>query len=65
MRIGAFPTIAFFDEKGDFITPLKGYYKPQQLELYLKMFKNDEHKELNTQEKFNEYYKAFKPSFKS
>jgi hypothetical protein len=31
--------------------------------LYLKMFKNDEHLDLKTQEAFNEYYTAFKPEF--
>ncbi|MCH3884217.1 thioredoxin family protein [Tenacibaculum aquimarinum] len=65
MDIEAFPTIVFFDENGDYITPLKGYYNAQQLELYLKMFNEDKHKEINTQEKFNEYFEAFKPSFKS
>lgn len=65
MRISAYPTIVFFDEKGDFITPLKGYFPVPQLEFYLKMFKKDEHKDLTTQEKFDKYYKAFKPVFKS
>lgn len=64
MRINAYPTLVFFDEKGDFITPIKGYQTPQQLELYLKMFVKDHHKDMTSQEKFTEYYKAFKPTFK-
>lgn len=64
MRINAYPTLVFFDEKGDFITPVKGYQTPQQLELYLKLFVANDHKKLTTQEAFNEYYKAFKPEFK-
>lgn len=65
MKISAYPTLVFFDENGEFITPIVGYQTPQQLELYLKLFKNDDHKGMDTQEKFNEYYRAFKPQFKS
>ncbi len=62
-RIQAYPTIVFLDEKLELIVPLSGYKKPQQLELYLKMFKKDEHKTLTTQDAFNTYYKAFKAEF--
>jgi len=65
LQISAYPTIVFMDEKAEVIAPIRGYQTPPQLELYLKLFKNDDHKEINTQEKFNEYYQAFKPEFKS
>ena len=65
LKINAYPTLVFFDEEGGFITPIVGYQTPQQLELYLKLFKNDDHKAMDTQDKFVEYYKAFKPQFKS
>jgi len=61
--IRSYPTIVFLDEKSEFIAPIIGYKKPQQLELYLKMFKTDKHTTLDTQAKFNEYYKEFKPKF--
>ncbi|MEP3839109.1 MAG: thioredoxin fold domain-containing protein [Algibacter sp.] len=64
-QIQAYPTIVFLDEKANLIFPLKGYKTPAQIELYLKMFKKDDHKSIDTQEKFNEYYKAFKAEFKS
>ena len=64
LQIQAFPTIVFMDEKAEVIAPIRGYHSPTQLELYLKMFKADEHKNLDTQEKFNTYYTAFKPEFK-
>lgn len=64
-QIQAYPTIVFMDEKAEMIAPIKGYQTPPQLELYLKMFKADEHKPLDTQEKFNAYYSVFKPEFKS
>ncbi|WP_248723962.1 thioredoxin fold domain-containing protein [Seonamhaeicola sp. ML3] len=65
LQIQAYPTIVFLDEGGKLIFPLRGYKTPVQLELYLKMFKNDKHKEIETQEEFNTYYKAFKPEFKN
>ena len=64
LRVSAYPTIVFFDEKANVVAPITGYQKPTQLELYLKMFKNDEHKAIDTQEKFNTYYSNFKPEFK-
>lgn len=63
-QIQAYPTIIFMDEKGDLIAPIPGYQTPPQIELYLKMFKADEHKSLDTQKKFETYYAAFKPEFK-
>ena len=64
LQVNAYPTIVFFDENGDVIFPLRGYQQPQQLELYLKMFLNDKHKEMKTQEDFNAYHTSFKPQFK-
>ena len=64
LKVQAYPTIVFFDEEANFIAPIRGYQKPQGLELYLKLFKSDKYKDMKTQEQFNEYYKAFKPSFK-
>ncbi|MBT8245585.1 MAG: thioredoxin fold domain-containing protein [Winogradskyella sp.] len=62
-QIRAYPTIAFFDEELKLIAPITGYQRPQQLELYLKLFKDDTYKEMTSQEQFNDYYKAFKPTF--
>jgi len=64
LKVRAYPTMIFFDEEANFITPVSGYLKPQQLELYLKLFQSDKYKEMDTQEKFNEYYKSFKAEFK-
>jgi len=63
LKVSAYPTMVFFNEKGDYISPITGYLKPQQLELYLKLFKTDKYKEMTTQEEFNAYYKAFTPTF--
>ncbi len=64
LQVNAYPTIVFFDEQGETISPIRGYQTPQQLELYLKMFKVDKHKDMKTQEDFNTYYSAFVPAFK-
>ncbi len=64
LKVRAYPTMVFFDEEANVIYPISGYLKPQQIELYLKLVKTDKHKEMDTQEKFNEYYKSFKPTFK-
>jgi thioredoxin-related protein len=64
LQISAYPTIVFFDEKAEVITPVRGYQTPPQLELYLKMFKADDHKSIANQEEFNAYYTAFKSEFK-
>lgn len=64
LMVRAYPTMVFFDEQANYIAPISGYLKPQQLEVYLKMFQSDKHKEMTTQEEFNKYYSSFKPSFK-
>jgi len=63
-QINTYPTIVFLDETGNLIVPMPNYKTPQQLELYLKMFKKDDHKNVNTQEEFDAYYRAFKFEFK-
>ncbi len=63
-QITAYPTIMFFDEKGDPIVPLPGYKTPGQLELYLKLFLNDSHKTITTQEDWEKYQKEFINEFK-
>ncbi|MGJ8745759.1 thioredoxin family protein [Polaribacter sp.] len=64
MGINAYPTIVFMNDKGDFIMPLRGYYSPNQLEFYLKLFKGEDYKKIDTKEKFEAYNNEFKPEFK-
>ncbi|WP_299105191.1 thioredoxin fold domain-containing protein [uncultured Winogradskyella sp.] len=63
LQIKAYPTMVFFDEEGNVIAPIQGYLKPQQLELYLKIFETDKYKEMTTQEQFSEYVKSFEAEF--
>lgn len=64
LQVNAYPTVVFMDENAAIIAPIKGYQTPPQLELYLKMFKENAHKDIDSQEKFNAYYSVFKPEFK-
>jgi len=63
--VRAYPSLVFIDENQEFLTIIRGYKNPQQLELYLKLFKQDLHKDMTTQEAFNEYHETFVPEFKS
>ncbi len=62
-QVTAYPTILFLDEKGDPIAPLPGYKTPQQLELYLKLFLNNGHERITTQEQWDKYQNNFKFEF--
>jgi len=64
LGVNAYPTIIFLDESGGLIAPIKGYHNPNQLEIFLKLFATDKHKEVVTKEQWEKYQKEFKPSFK-
>jgi thioredoxin-related protein len=64
LQINAYPTIVFFNESGNILVPLPGYKTPQQLELYLKLFLNNSHESITTQEEWSAYQKEFKSEFK-
>ncbi len=65
LRVQAYPTIIFLDEKADLITPIPGYHAPNQLEIFLKLFATDKHKEVTTKDEWEAYQKEFKAEFKS
>ncbi|WP_373059682.1 thioredoxin family protein [Zunongwangia sp. H14] len=65
MRISGYPTIVFFAEDGNLIAPIVGYRTPEQLEIFLKMFANDDHKKLTSQAAFSEYRENFVGEFKN
>ncbi|MFC4634779.1 thioredoxin family protein [Dokdonia ponticola] len=63
LRLRGYPSIVFFDEKGNYIQPVVGYRTPRQLEIYLKMIANDDYKELTTDEKWEDYQNTFEYTF--
>ncbi|TJY37681.1 thioredoxin family protein [Pontimicrobium aquaticum] len=62
-QVQAYPTVVFLDEDLKMLVPLRGVKRPQEIELYLKMFKENDHKSIKSQDAFTAYYKAFKPEF--
>lgn len=63
MKITGYPSLIFFDEKGDLIGPIPGYRTPLQLELFLKLFVKEDYKKINTPEAFQNYSENFKNEF--
>lgn len=61
--VRAYPTILFLDEKSNFIGPVPGYKTPRQLELFLKLFKSDEYKNIREQADWENYQADFKYEF--
>jgi thioredoxin-related protein len=65
MGVRAYPTLLFIDSDGKLINKVASYLTPSQLEVYLKMYASGDYKAINSQEKFNEYYKNFKLTFQT
>lgn len=63
MKITGYPSLVFFDEKGNLIGPIPGYRTPHQLELFLKMFVDEDYKKINSPEAFKAYSETFKNEF--
>mgnify|MGYP001825244229 FL=1 len=65
LKITAYPTIVFFNENGDTLLPVPGYKSPAQLELYLKLFYNNDHETISSKEDWDRYQEEFVFQFKS
>ncbi|NJW53134.1 thioredoxin family protein [Salinimicrobium oceani] len=63
MKITGYPSLVFFDEKGELIGPIPGYRTPHQLELFLKLFVKEEYKKITSPEAFQAYSETFKNEF--
>ena len=64
-RIQAFPTIVFLDKSSNLLHKLRGYKTPKQLEVYLKLFTDENYKNYNSQEEFNKFFESFVYEFES
>lgn len=65
LQVSAYPSMVFFDEKANIITPITGYHTPEMLEIYLKMIASNDYKEVTTTEQWNAYRSKFKGTFKN
>lgn len=64
LGVSGYPTLVFFDEEGNFITPIVGYLTPTQIEIYLKLVQSKDYKNIKSQEDFTAYIKNFTHQFK-
>lgn len=65
LKVRGYPTMVFFDENSDIISPVVGYKTPEQLEVYLKMVASDDYKEVTTAADWKAYQEDFKGTFEN
>ena len=65
LRVSAYPTIVFLDKSNNLLHRLRGYKTPKQLEVYLKLFTDDNYKNYQSQEEFNNFFESFVYEFDS
>ena len=58
-------TIVFLDKSSNLIHRLRGYKSPKQIEVYLKLFTDENFKQIQTQEDFQKFYDSFEYEFGS
>ena len=61
--LNAYPTVVFLDDNSDIIYKLRGYNTPTQIEIWLKLFKDQKYKSIKSQEDFNNFQKSFVAEF--
>ena len=64
LGINAYPSTLFFDSDMNYLTPVKGYLNPKQIEIYLLLFKDNTYKNVKSQSDFDNFVKNFKSQLK-
>lgn len=64
LGINAYPTMVIFNEKGDMLFPIRGYFSAKQLEPMVKLMGEDTYLKIKTQQEYDDYLKNFKGTFK-
>ena len=64
LGVNAYPSTLFFDSSMNYISPIRGYLNPKQIEIYLTLFKDDTYKTLKTQDDFDNFMKNFQSQVK-
>lgn len=65
LGVNAYPSTLFFDSDMNYLTPVRGYLNPKQIEIYLLLFKNDSYKDVKSQSDFDNFIKNFKSQVRS
>lgn len=63
LGVSAYPTLVFFDSELNVIAPISGFFKPKQIELYLKLFHTNAYKDVKSKEDWQNYQQEFKNEF--
>jgi thioredoxin-related protein len=65
LGVNAYPSTLFFDSDMNYLTPVRGYLNPKQIEIYLLLFKDDTYKDVKSQSDFDNFIKNFKSQVRS
>ena len=65
LGVYGYPTIVFFDKNTNPIAPITGYLTPQQIEIYLNLFRDEKYLQIKSQDDFKEFLNNFESKFKS
>ena len=65
LGVNAYPSTLFFDSEMNYLTPVRGYLNPKQIEIYLLLFKDDSYKDVKSQSDFDNFIKNFKSQVRS
>lgn len=59
LGVNAYPTLIFFDENLNAITPITGFQSVENFELYAKLFATNAYREINSKESWEQYQRNF------
>ena len=65
LGVSAYPTIVFLDKSSNLVHRLRGYKSPRQIEVYLKLFTDENFRQIQTQKDFQNFYDSFEYQFES
>lgn len=65
LGVSAYPTIVFLDKSSNLVHRLRGYQSPRQIEVYLKLFTDENFRQIQTQKDFQNFYDSFEYQFLS
>tara|TARA_B100001059_G_C17802201_1_gene566867 strand:- start:558 stop:1112 length:555 start_codon:yes stop_codon:yes gene_type:complete len=65
LGVSAYPTIVFLDKSSNLVHRLRGYQSPKQIEVYLKLFTDENFRQIQTQKDFQNFYDSFEYQFES
>jgi thioredoxin-related protein len=65
LGVNSYPSTLFFDSSMNYITPVRGYLNPKQIEIYLSLFRDETYKNIKSQKDFDVFIKNFESKIKT